>query len=134
MKIDFEKVFDSVNWKFMFQASERFGVRAKFISWIRNYYWEVRMSILVSGSPTREFSPSCGLRQGDPISSLLFNLVVEVLSPLILKAKQIGFFRGVKLADNGYEVTHIQFADDILIFINNDEHSIKAVKNILLSL
>lgn len=88
---------------------------------------------MVNGSPTREFSPSCGLRQGDPISPLLLNLVVEVLSALILKAKLGGFLRGIKLASNGYEVTHVQFADDALIVINNDVESIKAVKNILLS-
>lgn len=63
-----------------------YGFGSRLINWIMNYYLEARTSILVNGSPIQEFSPSCGLRQGDPLSPILFNLVVEVLSVMLNKA------------------------------------------------
>lgn len=50
-----------------------------------NYCKEARMSVLINGSPMQEFAPSQGLRQGGPLSPLLFNLAVEVLSTMIKK-------------------------------------------------
>lgn len=126
-KIDFEKAFDSVNCDFLAQALEKFGFGSKFVGWIRNYYANSRMSILINGSPTQEFVPTRGLRHGNPLSPLLFNLVVEVLCSMIQKAQQDGLFKGIKVAEN-IVATHVQFADDTVIFINNDVGSIKAIK------
>ncbi|KAK1362064.1 hypothetical protein POM88_046538 [Heracleum sosnowskyi] len=78
-----------------------------------------------------EFSPQRGLRLGDPMSPLLFNLVVEVLSTMMVTANERGMFSGIKLSDNVKEITHLQFADDTLVFIKDDLESLKDVKRIL---
>lgn len=96
-KIDFEKAFDSVNWSFLFDTLKAYGIVGKLINWIRNYFFDMKMSVLVNGSPTTEFVPSRGLRQGDPLSPLLFNLVVEVLSKMIKKTIANKIFKGIKL-------------------------------------
>lgn len=88
------------------------------------------MSVLVNGLPTQEFIPSRGLRQQDPLSLLLFNLVVEVLSSMINESISIGSFRGIQIAEVNV-VSYVQFADDTLIFINNDLGSVEAIKKIL---
>lgn len=131
LKIDFEKAFNSVNWSFLTQALAQFGFGTTLIDWIKNYYREAKMSVLVNGSATKEFSPSRGLRQGDPLSPLLFILVVEVLSSMIKKAVHDGTFKGIKLAGKSNVVTHVQFADDTLIFVNDDLDSLKKIKKIL---
>lgn len=87
------------------------------------------MSGLVNGSPTTEFSPK--LRQSDPISPLLFNLVAEVLSSMINRAVQELSFKGIQLSGAKNIVTHVQFADDTSLFINNYVDSIKAIRHVL---
>lgn len=131
LKIDFEKAFHFVNWDFLFEVLERKGLGSKFISWIKFYYSSARYSVLVNGSPSKEFSPSCGLRQGDSLSPPFFNLVVEVLSFMIYNSVQMKKLRGIRMSTDGCEVTHVQFADDTIIFLNDDIDSIKKIKRVL---
>ena len=56
-----------------------------------------RISILVNGSPTEEFSPQWGLRQDDPLSPFLFNIVAEGLNILLVRALNLGSLKGVSL-------------------------------------
>lgn len=80
---------------------------------------------------TDEFKPKRGLRQGDLLSPLLFNLIGEVLSKLLDNASSTGVFKGVKLPNFQQYISYIQFADDVILFINNDVSSIKGVKRVL---
>ncbi|XP_028096117.1 uncharacterized protein LOC114296033 [Camellia sinensis] len=60
---------------------------------------KAKISILVNGSPTSEFKPQRGLRQGDPLSSFLFNIVVEGLNILLGRALQMGLIKGVAMPE-----------------------------------
>lgn len=110
---------------------EKLGFGVKWIGWIRSFFESIRISVLVNGSPFEEFSPSNGVRQGDPLSPLLFNLATEVLNKMLLKANQLGFFKGIGLNDSSSELTHSQYADDTILFIHNDVHSVSKVKEVL---
>lgn len=132
LKLDFEKAFDTVNWSFLFELMEKIGFGKKWVSWIRRYLDEIKISILINGSLTREFSPQRGLRQGDPLSPLLFNLAGEVLSKLISRAKSRGLIEGVSFPNQQDSITHLQFADDVIIFVNNKIEYIKNIKSLLL--
>lgn len=74
------------------------------------------MSILVNGSLTDEFQCSPGLRQGDPLSLLLFLLIfeMEALTSMMTKASSIVIFHGITLPNNRPKISHLLFADDIL--------------------
>ncbi|GKA05381.1 RNA-directed DNA polymerase, eukaryota, reverse transcriptase zinc-binding domain protein, partial [Tanacetum coccineum] len=74
------------------------------------------ISILINGSPTNEFFMERGLRQGDPLSLLLFLLVAEALQVTIFNACDIGIFKGLRLADSDNNISLLQFADDALFF------------------
>jgi hypothetical protein len=74
----------------------------------------VRFSVLVNGSPNGLFSSSRGLRQGDPLSPLLFVFVMEALSHMISVAVNGGLLEGFKV-DNA-TFSHLLFANDTLIF------------------
>lgn len=87
--------------------------------------------MLINGAPTDEFTPSRGLRQGDPLSPLLFDLGGEVLSKLLSTAKDKKIFSGIKLPESSTELTHLQYADDVILFIENDIRSIRGVKRVL---
>ena len=76
------------------------------------------MSVLVNGCPTEEFFIGKGLRQGDPLSPFLFNLVVEVLSKMMDKARERGMIKGIGFNNDELHITHLQFADDTMLFID----------------
>lgn len=71
-----------------------------------------------------------GLRQGDPIYPLLFNLVGEMLSQFLIKAKSLGIFHGLSLNSN-FEISHLQFADDTVLFLEANTKSVRGIKVIL---
>ncbi|XP_058775283.1 uncharacterized protein LOC131649540 [Vicia villosa] len=73
------------------------------------------LSVLVNWSATKDFVVEKGLRQGDPLSPFVFVLVMEVLTALMNKCKEMGEFRGFKVNDVK-DVDLLQFADDALIF------------------
>ncbi|CAL5341169.1 unnamed protein product [Camellia sinensis] len=64
LKLDFEKAYDSINWEFLFSMLSNFGFGSKWIKWMKECVSSAQISILVNGSPTAEFSPQRGLRQG----------------------------------------------------------------------
>eukprot|EP00253_Pinus_taeda_P023924 PITA_23924 len=72
-------------------------------------------SISVNGSPSEIFTPSRGLRQGDPLSPFLFILMMEGLGRTIKKAKVSGKIKGLHLTENNQALTHQQFVDDTML-------------------
>lgn len=131
MKIDFEKAFDSVRWDFILQVLACMNFDQKWISWIKSILDSARISILDNGSATSEFSPKRGLLQGDPLSPLLFNLIGEVLPHLLQSANKNGIFSGIRLPNCSEEITHLHFADDVILFLHNDFSSITGIKRVL---
>jgi hypothetical protein len=83
---DLEKAYDHVNWVFLLYLLRRCGFSEKWRKWISFCISSVRFSILVNGSPCGFFQSSRGIRQGDPLSPMLFVIVIEALSRLIDKA------------------------------------------------
>lgn len=66
LKLDFEKAFDTVNWDFLMDTMMEMNLGHTWCNWIRALLDSVRISILINGTPTKEFKPERGLRQGDP--------------------------------------------------------------------
>ena len=83
-----------------------------------------RFSVLINGFPVGFFGSSCGLLQGDPLSLLLFLLVMEVLSRLLKRTKDGGFLNGFQASLNtsgGLHISHLLFADDTFLFCDASE-------------
>ena len=78
-KVDFEKAFDSVRWDFLDDILHKFGFGSRWRGWIAGCLKSSTGSVLVNGSPTKEFHFQNGLRQGDPLSPFLSLFVMEVL-------------------------------------------------------
>ena len=94
---------------------QRCDFSEKWRKWIRYCISTVKFSILINGSPSDFFGSSRGLRQGDPLSPLLFDIVMEALSRLLDVAAFAGqfssFFMG-STAGTSVMVSHILFAGD----------------------
>ena len=123
-KLDIEKAYDQINWKFILKVLKKMGFGDKWVSWIEWCISTATFSVLVNGSPTGFFGSSRGLRQGDPLSPYLFVLGMEALSVMIDKAAEGGFISGYmfKGRDNSVkQITHLLFADDTLVFCKDTE-------------
>lgn len=77
------------------------------------------------------FGPQRGLRQGDPLSLFLFIMAAEVLSRLIRRADDYGLLHGIKVARTAPSVSHLMFADDLLIFYWANGREAMALNDIL---
>ena len=100
---------------------ERCGFSDKWRRWISFCLSTVRFSILINGTPHGFFGSSRGLRQGDPLSPLLFVLVMEavdrMLDKVVHEGRLLGFSVGVPVsAGRSLMVSHLLFANDTLIF------------------
>jgi hypothetical protein len=98
----------------------RCGFGERWCSWIAHCISSVRFSVLVNGTPSDFFSSSRGLRQGDPLSPLLFVIMIEAFSKLFSVTVQRGFLSGffVGSSSNGViNISHLLFADDTLVFL-----------------
>ena len=80
LSLDQEKAFDRVDWPFLFATPAKIGFGESFIRWVRRLCTDVRSSVLVNGHTSRPFTPSRGVRQGCPLSLLLYVLSMEVLT------------------------------------------------------
>ncbi|KAK1432883.1 hypothetical protein QVD17_09785 [Tagetes erecta] len=106
---------------------EQMGFPVRWREWVWEGLSSARSSVLVNGSPTKEFGASRGLRQGDPLSPFLFILVMEALHLSIFEAVNMGIFHGIKLPNDGPVISHLFYADDA-IFLG--EWSLSNVQNL----
>jgi hypothetical protein len=98
-KVDFEKAYDSVDWGFLEYMLQRFGFCDKWIRWIRVCVFAGNLSILVNGSPTKEFKIHRGLKQGDPLAHFLFLLVAEGFGGVMKRQWRLVSLKGFMLVE-----------------------------------
>ncbi|XP_050207419.1 uncharacterized protein LOC126656837 [Mercurialis annua] len=83
IKIDLEKAYDKLSWDFINDTLHDIGIPGYLSNVVKQCISSPSMSIIWNGNTTKSFSPSCGIRQGDPISPYLFVLCIERLAHLI---------------------------------------------------
>jgi hypothetical protein len=133
-KLDLEKAYDHVNWDFLSYLLWRCGFPEKWRKWIYFCISSVRFSVLVNGSPCGFFKSSRGIRQGDPLSPMLFVIVMEGLSRMLDKAIGAGMLFGFVVSKNVNDpllISHLLFADDTLIFCEADSVHIAHLRSVL---
>ncbi|KAL4353692.1 hypothetical protein GQ457_06G031150 [Hibiscus cannabinus] len=132
-KIDFSRAYDTVNWNFLISIMKKMNFGDKWCDWIYKCISSASISVLVNGVPTDRFSIARGLRQGCSLSPTLFNIVGEALSRLLSKAVEVGLFSGFRIGngDSQSMVSHLQFADDLMIFCEASLEQVLNVKRVL---
>lgn len=96
-----------------------------------NHVCHLYPSSSIYGSSLGDFHMEKGLRQGDPISPLLFNIVAKGLNILLEKAKLANLISGIQMGSNGLVISCLQFADYTILFCKNNLEELKVIKGIL---
>ena len=109
--LDFEKAFDKLEWNFIQKTLTRFNFGNYFKKWVSTMYNNVSSCVTNNGYASKFFKVSRGIRQGCPLSALLFILAVELLSFHIQHDKNI---KGILL--HNQEIKISQLADDTTLF------------------
>lgn len=81
-------------------------------------------SILLNGMSKSSFKSSRGLQQGNPLSSFLFSIVTDGLSALSLKEEKANLIRRYMVGNSSQTISHLQFVDDTICFLDADENAI----------
>nr|GFB87173.1 RNA-directed DNA polymerase, eukaryota [Tanacetum cinerariifolium] len=129
-KVDFAKAYDSIRWDYLDDVLNSFGYGSKWRDWIWGSLSSGKASILVNGSPAKEFPLLCGLRQGDPLAPFLFLLVMESFYLAFSRAVDDGLFTGIQINSNGL-ISHLFYADDAVFLGDWSTNNLKGILKIL---
>lgn len=130
IKVDIAKAFDTLSWDFLFSCLKGINVPDQFLSWLRACICTPHYMISYNGMVDGYFKGKRGLRQGDPRSPYLFVISMNSFSHLLNKAateNKLGFHSHCKKT----KLTHLSFADDLLIFIDGSIESVQCVLQVL---
>ena len=105
-----------MEWKFLSLTLKAFGFSNKFTNLIHQCLSTVQYSVLLNGGKCPSFTPSRGLRQGDPLSPYLFILGSEVLMRLISREVDHGQLTAIKVSSNALPISKLCHADDVILF------------------
>ena len=123
LSLDQEKAFDRVDWIFMQRVLATMGFGDNFRAWVSLLYRSANSRILVNGFLTEPFPVSRGVRQGCPLSPLLYVLVAESLACAIRADPEID---GFSIPFSNINPKLSQYADDTTVFSQSDS-SIKSI-------
>ena len=105
--LDFEKAFDSLEWSYMHQILRKFNFGPQFVNWVKICYTNISSTVINNDFTCGWFSVNRRVRQGCPLSTILFVLCVELLATMVRNNENV---EGIKL--NGVEHKVSLFADD----------------------
>lgn len=116
MTLDAQKAFDSIEWPYLFEALRRFVFGETFVDWIKMTYRSPKSSIITNNIASTLFNLQRGVRQGDCLSPLLFNIALE---PLAIGIRNHPHIKGIPAGSSECLVT--LYADDLLLTLRNPE-------------
>ena len=108
ISIDAEKAVDKIQHPFMIKTLQKMGIEGAYLNIVKAIYDKPTANIILNFEKLKVFPPRSGIRQGYPLSPLLFNIVLEVLATAIREEKEI---KGIQIRK---EVKVSLFADDMI--------------------
>ncbi|KAK3221018.1 hypothetical protein Dsin_014988 [Dipteronia sinensis] len=115
-KIDLAKAYDRLQWHFIQKVLNDIGIEGNLNRLIMNCVSSVQFKVIMNGETSNNFRPKSGIRQCDPLSPYLFVLCMEKLSHIINQKRTEGSWKPVKISRKCPAISHMFFADDLILF------------------
>ncbi|XP_026419474.1 uncharacterized protein LOC113315410 [Papaver somniferum] len=131
-KIDFEKAFSHVSWDFNDDVLAKMGFGELWRKWIQVCISDTHISVLINDLAHTKLTIGKGSTQGDPLSPFIFIIVAEALHLLLQSGKEHGHIGGFAMSQNGIVITHLQFSDDTLVFLDDSTDQMNYLRYYLL--
>ncbi|XP_073035341.1 uncharacterized protein [Primulina eburnea] len=129
LQVDIHKAYETVDWDLLHEVLNSLNF-PRFIQWIMECVTTTSYSITINGHYHGKFDGKRGLRQGDPLSPLLFSLCLEVLSRSLKRMSASPDF-GFHPKCGNLRIIHLAYADDLLLLSHGDKKSIMMVMHCL---
>uniref|UniRef100_A0A8R7V6C9 Reverse transcriptase domain-containing protein n=1 Tax=Triticum urartu TaxID=4572 RepID=A0A8R7V6C9_TRIUA len=129
LKLDIARAFDCVSWPFLLQLLHLLGFGPRWREWISMLLSTASTRVLINGHPGPPIDHAHGLRQGDPVSPMLFTLVIDVLNSMLLRAVELGLLRRLTTCHAASSMS--LYTDDVVIFCHPDSHDLAMVHRLL---
>lgn len=128
-KLDMFKAFDSINRNSILHRLKVKGFSETFIKWVSACILNVPFSLIINGEINGYFHSKFGLRQGCPISPLLFTVAMDAFSCMLESAVISNVYSPLRA--ESIHIHHLLFADDLLVTGYSDAATFSTVKKIL---
>ncbi|KAI0502711.1 hypothetical protein KFK09_017668 [Dendrobium nobile] len=125
IKVDMEQAYDSMYWSTLERMLIELGFPSRFVHLVMECIIDPRFSIVINGSNSGWIEGKSGFRQGCPLSPFLFILCSQLLSNAF---RSRGNEVGIRIFTNAQRISHLLFADDILLFLEAKENVMKEVR------
>ena len=112
------KITDAEKHSIKFNIHTKVNIEGKYLNVIKATYDKPTANIILNDKKLKDFLLNSGTRQGYPLSSLLFNIILEVLTTAIKIEREIKCFQ---IATE--EVKFLVYADDMILYIENPKKS-----------
>lgn len=129
IKIDLKKAYDSVEWVFVKEIMMALNYHTTFIQWVMECITTTSYSLEINGGLYGNIEGKRGLRQGAPISPLIFVICMEYLARIMeMVGQQQGFAYHPKCKSLG--LNHLCFRDDVLLFCKGEPHAVMLIRGL----
>jgi hypothetical protein len=129
IKLDISKAFDSLSWPYLLDVLKALGFGQKWRDWVATILATSSSRVLVNGCTCNKFKHARGLRQGDPLSPMLFILAIDPLQKMIEQAARLGFLKPV--LPRSARLRCSLYADDAGIFANPYHTELQNLRQLL---
>ena len=126
ISIDADKAFDKIQHPFMIKTLQKVGIEGTYLYIIKTIYDKRTGNIIPNGEKLKPFPLRSGTRQGCPLSSLLFNIVLEVLATALREEAGI---KGIQIGKGQIKLS--LFADDMILYIENPKDATRKLLQLI---
>ena len=115
--LDQEKAYDKIMHAYLWKVLERFGLPNHFIRTVKTLYENAATVVIINGVISTPFLVIRGVRQGDPLSCLLFDLSIEPMAEMIRRSS----IRGIEVPGTNKNIKCKLFADDTVVYLSHHD-------------
>jgi len=119
--LDQEKAYDRIRHDYLWKVLEANGIPPQFIQTIQHLYTGAKTKVMVNGMLSEDFEVTRGVRQGDPISCILFNLAIEPLANMIRNSNKIKGLTTELANEELRKIIISLFADDTTVYLSEQD-------------